>query len=61
MEVSLYYIKIKLYIKIMNEPEHEIAVPNNIPSSSIQGARKVGSDGKFEGPFIKNTNFKKDN
>lgn len=36
--------------------EQEIAVPNEIPSSNIVGARKVGKDGKFEGPFIKNNN-----
>ncbi|MCX2679361.1 hypothetical protein OOZ15_05345 [Galbibacter sp. EGI 63066] len=33
--------------------ESEIAFPLEIPSSNIQGARQVGSDGKFIGPYIK--------
>ena len=35
--------------------ESEIAIPYMIPGSNIVGARKVGADGKFAGPFIKNT------
>jgi 3-keto-L-gulonate-6-phosphate decarboxylase len=34
--------------------ELEVAVPGGIQPSSIVGARQVGQNGKFVGPFIKN-------
>jgi hypothetical protein len=37
--------------------EHEIAVPGGVPPSDIMGARQVGSNGMFSGPFIKNPNY----
>ena len=37
--------------------EFEIAVPGAIRPQDILGARQVGPDGKFVGPFVKNTGF----
>ena len=37
--------------------EKEVAVPGGIRSEDIMGARRVGGDGRFEGPFIKNPNY----
>ncbi len=37
--------------------EFEIVVPGAIRPQDILGARQVGPDGKFVGPFVKNTGF----
>jgi len=49
-------VNVKLGTQSPYPIESEIAFPLEIPSSNIQGARQVGSDGKFVGPFIKNPN-----
>jgi len=38
--------------------EFEIAVPGSIQSLDIMGARAIGPNGKFIGPFIKNPAYK---
>jgi len=38
--------------------ELEIAVPGGIKPVDIMGARQIGSDGRFIGPFIKNPGYK---
>jgi hypothetical protein len=37
--------------------EQEISIKGGIPTEDIVGARRVGADGKFDGPFIKNPSF----
>jgi hypothetical protein len=37
--------------------ELEIAMPGHVPSENIFGARPVGADGKFNGPFIPNPRY----
>ncbi len=39
--------------------EQEIAVPGGVKVEDIVGAREVGPDGKFVGPFIKNPRYGK--
>jgi RHS repeat-associated protein len=37
--------------------EQEVAVKGGIPPQDIVGARRVGPDGKFDGPFIRNPQY----
>jgi RHS repeat-associated protein len=37
--------------------ESEVAVPGGISSTDIMGARQVGSDGNFVGPFTRNPSY----
>ncbi len=39
--------------------EFEIAVPGAIRPQDILGARQVGTDGRFVGPFVKNLGFRR--